>query len=428
MSSRIAQESAPRPLGARPSERALALLWQNAHVLSEGVVTEDGRRFRVVYPGRANTAAGPDFRDCVIIDEEGQRITGDVELHLKAGGWAAHGHDVDPNYNGVVLHVVLHTDGHDASQQQSRARTPVASIAPSIEALGHRAANERDPTALAASLRGAPIGELLDAAGDQRFHARAEGFKIEMRSSGAEEALYGALMEGMGYATNRKGFRDLSKAVPFASLSDMRGEPDATRLLAIQTILVNAAGLIEHVGPPDLRRQLELLAGHLPPKRRMSASQWRLFRVRPANHPARRLLGAGILAHRHIDAGLIQGMAALVRRESPRLLTQGLEARPYIGTARARDIAVSVILPFVHGWAQEKRDRDLAGLSRAVYRSFPSLGDNEITREMKRLIATTGDIPSIRGARRQQGLAQLYRAMTKGQMSFHEDGGIRGRS
>ena len=34
------------------TERAMAALWQNAHVLSGGLVTEDGRRVRVAYPGR----------------------------------------------------------------------------------------------------------------------------------------------------------------------------------------------------------------------------------------------------------------------------------------------------------------------------------------------------------------------------------------
>jgi hypothetical protein len=35
------------------------------------------------------------------------RTGGDVELHLRTDGWTAHGHDQDPRYNGVVLHVVV---------------------------------------------------------------------------------------------------------------------------------------------------------------------------------------------------------------------------------------------------------------------------------------------------------------------------------
>ena len=49
------------------SERAMASLWQKADTLSEGLVTEDGRRFKVKYPGRANARAGPDFHDAILI-------------------------------------------------------------------------------------------------------------------------------------------------------------------------------------------------------------------------------------------------------------------------------------------------------------------------------------------------------------------------
>ena len=63
------------------SEKALAMLWQKAHVLPEGLVTEDGRRFRVLYPGIRNARAGPDFWNAVIATDAGDTITGDVELH-----------------------------------------------------------------------------------------------------------------------------------------------------------------------------------------------------------------------------------------------------------------------------------------------------------------------------------------------------------
>ena len=87
----------------RPSERALAHLWKRADTLTEGLVTNDGRRFQVIYPGRPSSRAGPDFRDAIIATEDGGRLTGDVELHVRAPDWYAHGHDVDPGYNGVIL-------------------------------------------------------------------------------------------------------------------------------------------------------------------------------------------------------------------------------------------------------------------------------------------------------------------------------------
>ena len=43
-----------------------------------------------------------------------------------------------------------------------------------------------------------------------------------------------------------------------------------------------------------------------------------------------------------------------------------------------------------------------------IYRRMPGLADNEITREMKRLLPPGVD---TRGARRQQGLIHLYKHM-----------------
>ena len=119
-----------------PNEGALARLWRNAGALSEALRTEDGRRFRVIYPGRGSARAGPDFRDSVIAMKKGELLTGDVELHVAAPDWDSHHHDVDPNYNGVILHVVFYPKGRVASAQQSGTRAPVASVATAAEALG----------------------------------------------------------------------------------------------------------------------------------------------------------------------------------------------------------------------------------------------------------------------------------------------------
>ena len=43
----------------------------------------NGRRFRVVYPGRPGTTAGPDFRDAVLEEEGVGLVRGDVEVHVR---------------------------------------------------------------------------------------------------------------------------------------------------------------------------------------------------------------------------------------------------------------------------------------------------------------------------------------------------------
>ena len=69
-------------------------------------VTLDGRKGRVLHPGFKNHEAGPDFRGAMVqIDGEPPR-QGDVEVDLRSSGWRAHGHDRNPAFKNVVLHVV----------------------------------------------------------------------------------------------------------------------------------------------------------------------------------------------------------------------------------------------------------------------------------------------------------------------------------
>ena len=395
-----------------PSESALALLWRNAHALSEGLVTEDGRRFRVVYPGRLSGRAGPDFRDSVIATDTGELLSGDVELHLAAPDWEGHGHHADPNYNGVILHVVLHPRGRTASRQQSKSSVVVASLGPALDLLSRVRGTQLTGPHLWPGLHGKKLEGLLDRAGDQRFLAKTRGFSLELETTDPEEALYAAIMEGLGYAANRRPFRELASIVPMSTLMALRGEPRITRLLAIKATLLNAAGLMAFVDPPDEAARLSATLKHLPRTPKVAAAGWKLFRVRPANHPARRVIGAAHLVDRYIESGLVRGLEEAVRLGEARRLVQQTTVEPYIGRGRARELAVSVVLPFMYAWSGLRGDTSLRELCHRLYAGFPKLADNDITREMVRLLSPEGDALEINGARRHQGLIHLYRIMT----------------
>ena len=73
------------------------------------MVTEEGERLKIIYPGRVNDDHGADFRDAVIATSQGL-IKGDIEVHVSSSDWQAHQHHRDPVYNRVVLHVVMAKD------------------------------------------------------------------------------------------------------------------------------------------------------------------------------------------------------------------------------------------------------------------------------------------------------------------------------
>ena len=87
-------------------ERLLQQIWQRSDYDTTHAHTADGRLLKIRYPGRWNHLGGPDFAGARL-NIGGQEISGDVELHLNAQDWYAHGHASNPTYDNVILHVVL---------------------------------------------------------------------------------------------------------------------------------------------------------------------------------------------------------------------------------------------------------------------------------------------------------------------------------
>ena len=78
-----------------------------------------------------------------------------------------------------------------------------------------------------------------------------------------------------------------------------------------------------------------------------------------------------------------------------------------IGKDRARDLAVNVVLPFLHAWSGGGADGNLN-----LYRGFGKSQENELTREMARLLLDPSWGRLVTSARRQQGLIHLHRVLT----------------
>ena len=390
------------------SESALAVLWGRAHTLVDALVTESGRRLRVIYPGRPSSGAGPDFRDAVLVDGDGASVTGDIELHTTAPGWYSHGHETDSNYNGVVLHVVFSPKGHTDTAQQSLLKAPVVSLESVAKSLEAANPTQAPPLVTLETLRGSrDIGSVLDAAGDARLLARSQGYSLEVSESGPDVTLYRGIMEALGYATNRKPFRALASKVPYESLSRLGDEPPSTRLLVVKASLLGASGLLDLAEGVEDQEQLRRLLKRLPRVKPLDKSDWRLFRVRPSNHPVRRIIGAAHLLDACIEQGLLPTAVDDLALGGQKALTARYSHPPYIGRSRALDIVVNVSLPLLHAFAGHIYDQALAGTALDAFAKVPKMQDNEITREMRRLCNIDNDVKLT--ARRQQGLIHLYK-------------------
>lgn len=439
-------------LGQIP-ERLLGQLWKERAARQGEFRSKSGQRYRVIYPGRSSSGAGPDFRGAVLEEEGVGLVTGDVELHLDEKDWRSHGHGNDPRYNGVVLHAVVETEAGTTTLQNGN-RVPVISLAEMLNEA--EAANTPSRLWELLSARGYPcpdsleeLTEMLGRAGDAWFEGTVDGFRILLEAGEEpEQTLYSGIMEAMGYSQNRQGFLDLARLVPYRRLQSLlTGRVGEDAVSSVAQGLLKAAGFgIAGPGPGEAR-VLDGARRHL---------KWNTFRVRPPNHPRNRILGAARLLERYLgaDAVVVAGEAGLgkglvgglkeILEASPeddagrgcKDLLAGLMVAPVnggptgrgsVGKERAADIAVNVVLPFYRALAERAGWDSLADKCAGMYRVFPRLQPNEIILEMEEQLGrhlsrqeandgSEAPQPKARsyakGAREQQGLLHLHHLMT----------------
>jgi hypothetical protein len=247
-----------------------------------------------------------------------------------------------------------------------------------------------------------------------------------------EEVLHQGIMEALGYSRNRGPFEALARGLPLRTLRrHLLGVGPPGRLPLLRALLLGGAGFLDQESPPvsgadDLplveawrEAGLEVV---------VEPDAWRLFRIRPGNHPRLRLLGAAALLDRWWAPGLLEEMAGRVVSGGVPELRDALvvrapaTGRALIGADRAGEMAVNAVLPFLHAWGRLARRPEVARAALRVYHAWPPLQANEITREMEAQLAARrarfqpaaesapGAPPRPFGqtARHQQGMLHMY--------------------
>jgi len=105
-------ENNETPADFQFTEKFLQIFWNERRFTGE-LKTTGGEVLEIVDPGIWNVEAGPDFRDAAIT-LNGQLRQGDIEVHRSARDWQRHGHDKDPAYDHVILHVIWESEAESA--------------------------------------------------------------------------------------------------------------------------------------------------------------------------------------------------------------------------------------------------------------------------------------------------------------------------
>jgi len=423
----LAEESAGYSTGKdQPPipESALVRLWRKRAARQEWFRTSKGRLVRVLYPGRPGKTAGPDFRNALLEFEDVGLVQGDVEIHQRQQDWYSHGHGNDPNYNGVVLHAALDLTP-SPTNLRSGSEAPVVSLRPllsdgDVSTWSFRSPVPSPPASIWNVLESlgyprpqsaAGMATLLDCAGDARFMSKSQRFQKFLGEQDPQQTVYEGLFESLGYRQNQQAFLRLAGAAPYLVLCRAAsGIVKNQRSDAVESWLLQLSGLPSAEGAARFA---------LPGRgfgRPMSGREWHCFRVRPANHPCRRIGGAARLVVRFLEVGLLAGLGVCIDASNPRKLIDALRVvdggNTYIGASRAREMAVNVVLPLLFGMTPLAGEAGQVERYLELYHRFGLLSENEITREMADQLIDPAWGKVVTTARRQQGLIHLQRILS----------------
>jgi hypothetical protein len=421
----------------RFSEKQVALIWQQAP--GTALPSTEDQQINVIYPGRINSDEGPDFRDAVIVN--GPRLTkGDVEVHVTSSDWYDHGHHTDAAYNNVILHVAMWRDSSSATLLQSGKSIPLLCLAKALRHQSYLLPYTLPCFQILERMDRQTLKEILDTAGEERFRQKAMRFRADILGpvpgtprigKAAGQVLYRAMMRALGYAKNTKPFAELANRIPLPFIESRKG------LALKQALLLGTAGLLpcqrrqEDRGDREGFRELEQIwQSEVEKTQAMKESNWNLSRIYPNNSPVRRMIAQSYILERYCEGGLLPGILKLVKdahlHGGHRVLQNGLTVdsdgywRNYLdfdvesktrmsallGNNKAGEIAVNAILPVVFSWAELTNQARLAQGAIELYREYPKLAENCITRHMakqlclERLVGFT--------ACRQQGLIHIF--------------------
>ena len=268
-------------------------VWKHRLWRSEDMVTNTGKKVRVVDPGLLNTDAGPDFFNAKI-EIDGHMWVGNVEMHYRATDWKRHHHDSDKAYDSVILHVVAKDDAPVRRTNGELIPQLVLEVSPQFNADYASLVGATIEVPCATKIKQVPhltIVEWVEGLAFERLHGKVERIHqlLDSFNGSWEDVCYVTLARNFGFGINNDAFERLARRTPLRLLGK-----HSDSVLQIEALLFGQAGMLDAQKPGmdsyynQLCTEYAFLSNkfQLTP---MEKESWKLFRIRPQNFPYRRI-------------------------------------------------------------------------------------------------------------------------------------------
>jgi hypothetical protein len=256
----------------------------------------------IVKSGIHNKNAGPDFLNAQLKINE-QVWAGNVEIHIKSSDWYLHHHEIDANYDAVILHVVWEDDVSIFMKNN----VPLPTLV--LKDLIHNTALKNYQNLFSAQQRWIPCQNEIHFIDDftlsnwkeRLFFERLERKSTEMKALLVEEnndfeaVLFQLLVKNFGLKVHGESFLRFAKSVDFSVVRKVRFNENQ-----LAALFFGQAGFLDEEIEDEYHQQLKNDFNYLKHKYNLhpiANNQFSFFRMRPHNFPTLRIAQLVSLYH-----------------------------------------------------------------------------------------------------------------------------------
>jgi len=362
-------------------EEFLHYLWKYSLYDQDKLVDNEKKKIIVLDPGVYNRDSGPDFFNARI-SVDGTVWAGNIEIHTRSSHFDIHGHQYDPVFNNVILHVVAENDKSVFNSRGEEILTAEISFDDGYYEKYTSLVN--NPYIIAcqddiAKIDAIFVRHWLNSLIIERFQARSESILKIFSATGNDwdETFYRLLTRYFGFRINTEPFAVLATALPFRII-----RKHSDNIFQIEALLFGTAGLLEtglfkealsdtyylnlikEYSVLQAKYSLQPLHGWL----------WKFSRLRPSNFPtvrlsqlARMLSISGGIFSRVLEATDIKQIRGLFEVSASSYWDDhfifGKKSRNFTkhtGSQAADILLINSVIPLIFVYGQSRDSLDLS--------------------------------------------------------------------
>ncbi|BAO55471.1 DUF2851 family protein [Nonlabens marinus] len=286
------------------TEDFLHYLWKFKKLSGQELRSTNGESIIIKSLGQHNYHSGPDFFNCRL-EIAGQLWAGNVEMHLRASDWYRHGHDDDPAYDNVILHVVWK---HDAEiTRRSEVDIPVLEVAGYVpdslvlaytRLFAYKNNQFINCEKMIDQVDSFIVNSWLEKMYLQRLEQRYERIQLSLgkNNNDWEATFFQMLARSFGTKINADAFEQLATSIDQSVVRKL-----ASDAFQLEAVLFGQSGLLDKEFEDRYFHLLVNEFAFAKAKYQLTPihTSLKLFRLRPANYPTVRLSQLAMLYHQN---------------------------------------------------------------------------------------------------------------------------------